>query len=254
MRNKKKCIRLLALLTCTITLYGCSKEEAEILTDTTEIVEQPEEIKDTNKNKKDKDKKDDKKDNSVSISMLVDDTDGMNIELQDPANLELAEAPQYTSGKVIDTSGNFDIYELEVDDSNDTLQLFDGDYAKYMYDLNDYVIQLVHIKLNRITRYISDDDYMQNYDTTVEYDIEDVQILLRGIDAKHAVVNSYFAQDIDLVTAWNSFYQEVSLITPTLEELSRTNCNTIDISKVSDTASILSEILYIRTANYTGWQ
>ena len=254
MRRLKLKKYTIPLLICTLALCGCSKEETPVQ-DIVETVETTEDIKETTKKDKDKDKSKDKsKDNNVSISMLVDDVEGINVELQDPANLDLEETPQYTSGKVIDTSGDFSMYELEVDNSNDTLQLFDGDYDKYMFDLNDYVIKLVHIKLNRITRYVNDEDYMQNYDTTVEYDIEDMQILLRGIDAKHAVINSYFANDVDLVNAWNSFYQEMSLIKADLEELSRSNCNNINISKVAETASILSDILYTRTANYTGWQ
>lgn len=243
-------LRLLtvSLIMCTISLCGCSKEEnITEQTDTETVIGIAE--KDTNKkdtNKKDKNKTDK---NKIESDILIEDLENINIELSDPSKIELEDMP-YTSGKVVDTSFDFSVYELDEKDNNESAQLFDGDYEKYMFNLNNYVIELVHIKLNRVIRYLDDDSYVAKYDTTIEDDLQDIDILLRGLDAKNTVIIAYFTHDVELLNLWNKFYQEMVLVRSQLEDTDKTNCTELDISSLGTAATSLSSLLNDRTFGY----
>lgn len=244
----KKYIKLLILnlVVCTAVLCGCSKKD-EVIEQPTETVESSES---TDKDKTNKDKKKDKPDKNNTESIItIDELENIEIELLDPLKLDLEDTPK-TSGKVIDTTGDFSLYDIEVGDNNDTLQLFDGDYEKYMFNLNTYVIDLVHIKLVRITRYMDDDSYFKQYKCSVEDDLQSVEILLRGLDAKHAVLNSYFTHDTELLSSWNQFYQEMVLVRSELEDTNKTNCTQLNVKPLADSTSKLSSILSDRTYGY----
>ena len=208
-------------------------------------------VAETKPNKEDDEdkKKETETKGSIYETLDIDNIENVGVILENPAEIELEDIPQ-TSGKVIDTSFDFSIYGLESTGNNDSLELFDEDYDKYMYELNNYITTTFLIKMNRVTRYLNDNTYLENYNTTVESDIHDIQISMEALDTKNTVINTYFQHDPELVQTWNRLYQEVILIREDIQNINKTNTNELDITNVISEASKTASVLGKRTIGY----
>lgn len=247
MKHRSKALMLGLIL--AISLCGCSSNNEETSTEDTEATQETivESIIAETESSKDKDK--DKSNSGIYDMLDIDNIENVGVELEDPAGLELEDIP-VTSGKVVDTSGNFDVYELENTGINDNLTLFDGDHDKYMYNLNNFVTTLSLINLNRVTRYLSDETYENEYGSTLENDLHSIHVALEGIDTKNIVINTYFTHDSELVNSWNSFYQDISLRKKDIMNLNKSNVAEYNIESLIDKASTLSGVLYDRVKGY----
>lgn len=252
MRHKVKILMLGTIL--AISLCGCSSKDNK---DVTEEIEETSEsimesiVAETKPNKEDDEdkKKETETKGSIYETLDIDNIENVGVILENPAEIELEDIPQ-TSGKVIDTSFDFSIYGLESTGNNDSLELFDEDYDKYMYELNNYITTTFLIKMNRVTRYLNDNTYLENYNTTVESDIHDIQISMEALDTKNTVINTYFQHDPELVQTWNRLYQEVILIREDIQNINKTNTNELDITNVISEASKTASVLGKRTIGY----
>lgn len=257
---KNNLYKIAFILTMSTLIVGCKKQDnkQDIVVENTQeqgvIIESiiNETDKELDKNK-DKDKNN-STDNNKLTSNMIDSTDNYTVSLEDPKDIEIEDIHK-TSGKIIDTSFDFSIYELDNSNVNNDLQLFDGDYDKYLKELNSYITQLNILKLNRIVRYLDDDTYEKEYKTTLESDIRDANIYLEALDTKNVVINSYFEHVPNLVNAWNEYYQEMTYIRDDISNLDKTNVRDLNLISANKSASIVLSILnnstsYIQDSTY----
>jgi len=234
--RKFKLIFIIVTFSIMLTACNSNKIDESLIEENIDVIETQNEIKEeTITNNDNTNKKEESASNEdFNISDITNSADAstsvaLDIEIK-PDNTDLF------TGKIIDSNIDISLWELpEGLDNNENSQVYDGNYNKFLFETNSYIIELSNNIL------LAKENV--NDSINLEYYLDKVGINLESIDTKNNILVSNSVDDVELINAWNAFYIEVKSIE--LQDLAN-----YDTKELNEKVSNISVALQGRLSDY----